>query len=157
MGMKMSFSFFVRTLWLCAFVVKAFAPGPAQWSPGISPQRAQSAQRTHKDSIFVPHEKRTGDSQRASIINTENGEEPAKILSAKYLFREQSQQLPGDNGGRKEKAQPGPIAQNRIGAGFAKLAKGAGLKILSRRSSRVRIPYPASKHIDFSVLTPIGI
>jgi hypothetical protein len=28
-------------------------------------------------------------------------------------------------------------------AGFAKLAKGAGLKILSRRSSRVRIPYPA--------------
>ena len=26
---------------------------------------------------------------------------------------------------------------------FAKLAKGAGLKILSRRSSRVRIPYPA--------------
>jgi hypothetical protein len=30
-----------------------------------------------------------------------------------------------------------------IRAGFAKLAKGAGLKILSRRSSRVRIPYPA--------------
>ena len=28
-------------------------------------------------------------------------------------------------------------------AGFAKLAKGAGLKIPSRRSSRVRIPYPA--------------
>ena len=28
-------------------------------------------------------------------------------------------------------------------AGFAKPAKGAGLKILSRRSSRVRIPYPA--------------
>lgn len=34
-------------------------------------------------------------------------------------------------------------------AGFAKLAKGAGLKIPSRRSSRVRIPYPASEHIDF--------
>jgi hypothetical protein len=41
------------------------------------------------------------------------------------------------------------------GAGFAKLAKGAGLKIPSRRSSRVRIPYPALMHIDFKSSTSL--
>ena len=39
-------------------------------------------------------------------------------------------------------------------AGVAKLAKGAGLKILSRRSSRVRIPYPA---LNFLYDTDFGI
>ena len=33
---RMSFSFFVR---LCGFVVEAFIGGPAQWSPGLSPQK----------------------------------------------------------------------------------------------------------------------
>ena len=39
---------------------------------------------------------------------------------------------------------PAERAKQKLRAGFAKLAKGAGLKIPSRRSSRVRIPYPAS-------------
>ena len=45
-------------------------------------------------------------------------------------------------------------------AGFAKLAKGAGLKILSRRSSRVRIPYPALGPFfdgDFALTAFIGV
>ena len=48
--MKMSFSFFVR---LCAFVVKSFAPGPAQWSTDFH-YKVTKTQRTHKDGIFVP-------------------------------------------------------------------------------------------------------
>ncbi len=109
-------------------------------------KRTKTAFSYHTRSAQRTHSKQTS-------IATENIEETAKILSAKYLFREQSQQLPGDNGDRTKTAQPGPIAPNRIGAGFAKLAKGAGLKILSRRSSRVRIPYPASENIDFAYIT----
>lgn len=42
-------------------------------------------------------------------------------------------------------------------AGFAKLAKGAGLKILSRRSSRVRIPYPALNLFLMSIFALIAL
>jgi len=41
------------SLWLCAFVVKAFAPGPAQWSTDFQ-HKDTKAQRTHKDGIFLP-------------------------------------------------------------------------------------------------------
>ena len=43
-----------------------------------------------------------------------------------------------------------------IRAGFAKLAKGAGLKILSRRSSRVRIPYPALIYPELTNIQKFG-
>ncbi len=42
-------------------------------------------------------------------------------------------------------------------AGFAKLAKGAGLKILSRRSSRVRIPYPALNLFLMAILLKLPL